>query len=345
MKRRYAVAAAVVAATMLLAGCSAARGGSDSGGTAKNSATANHSNEKFIYVGAANNLEYFNALKYGWKQAGKDFGVQTSYVGPAAEDVNAEASALQQAIAEKPAGIAVWAQDPVLAPLIDQAAEAGIPVVTTIGDLPNSKRISYVGSDNEEDGFTGGMALGKAIGGHGKVAILSIPGTASFDQRTAGYKKALATFPGVQVVQVGNTKADVTTAVGVAKDILQRYPDLAGFACTDSTGGIGSATAVKEAGKTGKVKIVSQDRNSDVLKLIKSGVVTGSVAQDDPGITYWAMETLFNYVNHTSGLTSDQNVARKSGVVSGPNNMFLHTNFVNKQNVDVFLKQNKVYQQ
>lgn len=345
MKRRYTATAVLAAAAMLLAGCAATHGQGGSGSTSGSATSANHSDQKYIFVGAANNLEYFNAIKYGWKKAGQDFGVQTSYVGPAAEDVNAEASALQQAIAEKPAGIAVWAQDPVLSPIIDQAAKAGIPVVTTIGDLPNSKRISYVGSDNEEDGYTGGMALGKAIGGHGQVAILSIPGTASFDQRADGYKKALATFPGIKVVQVGNTQADVTTAVSVAKDILQRYPNLAGFACTDSTGGIGSATAVKEAGKSGKVKIVSQDRNADVLKLVKSGMVTGTVAQDDSGIAYWSMEALYNYVNHTSALTSDQKAARASGVVNGPTDIYLHTNYVDKTNVDLFLQQDKVYQQ
>lgn len=347
MKRRYAVAAAMVAATMLLAGCTAAKSGGNSASASNDPATSSvsHSNQKYIYVGAANNLEYFNALKYGWKKAGEDFGVQTSYVGPAADDVNAEASAFQQAIAEKPAGIAVWAQDPVLTPLINQAAKAGIPVVTTIGDLPDSDRISYVGSDNEEDGYTGGMALAKAIHGHGQVALLSIPGTSSFDQRAAGYKKALAKYPGIKIVQVGNTQADTTTAASVASAILQRYPNLAAFGCTDSTGGIGSATAVQEAGKVGKVKIISQDRNADVLKLIQNGSVTGTVAQDDSGISYWAMEALYNYVNHQSALTSNQTAARASGVVNGPTDIYLHTNFVDKANVKYFLDQDKVYAQ
>ena len=86
-----------------------------------------------------------------------------------------------------------------------------------------------------------------------------------------------------EVVQVGDTKADTVTSVTVAKDILQRTPDLAAFVATDSTGGIGAATAVEEAGMTGKVKVVSMDRNSDILQKIKDGEPLGgkSRAEDD----------------------------------------------------------------
>ena len=98
------------------------------------------SDELYIFVSAMGNLEYFNALKYGWKWAGDALGVKAEYVGPAEIDANAEAAALDQAIARKPAGIAVFAWDPVLQPGIDKAIEAGIPVVTICGNSPTSKR-------------------------------------------------------------------------------------------------------------------------------------------------------------------------------------------------------------
>src|SRR5512143_49597 len=74
------------------------------------------SDELYIYVSAMGNLEYFNAHKYGWKWAGDTLGVKAEYVGPAEVDANAEAAALDQAIARKPAGIAVLAWDPALHP-------------------------------------------------------------------------------------------------------------------------------------------------------------------------------------------------------------------------------------
>jgi len=297
-------------------------------------------NEEYIYVSAMGNLEFFNAHKYGWKWAGDALGVKTSYVGPAEVDVNAQVAAFDQAIAKKPAGIAVFAFDPVIAPQIDKAAAAGIPVVTILGDMPQSKRIAFVGSDQHQLGFVGGMHLAEALGGKGKVAILSLPGTAMFDAREQGFRDAFARYPDIEVVQVGDTKADTVTAVNVAKDIMQRNPDLVAFVGTDSTAGIGAATAVKEAGKVGQVKTVAMDRNSDVLQAIQEGTLTGTVAQDDAAMAFWALQVLYNYNHNQAPLTTDN---AKAGVASGPFNVNMNANYIDKSNLQYFLDANKLY--
>jgi ribose transport system substrate-binding protein len=206
--------------------------------------------------------------------------------------------------------------------------------------MPNSKRIAYVGSDQHDLGYTGGRKLAEAIGGKGKVAILSLPGTAMFDDRENGFRDAFKAYPDIQVVQLGDTKADTVTAVNVAKDILQKYPDLAAFVGTDSTAGIGAATAVKEAGKVGQVKVVAMDRNSDVLQAIADGTLTGTVAQDDAAMAYWAMVTLYNFNHHQAPLTTDNKAA---GVHTGPFNLYMSSNYIDKSNLQYFLDANKLY--
>ncbi len=99
---------------------------------------------------------------------------------------------------------------------------------------------------------------------------------------------------------MGDTKADTVTAVNVAKDIMSANPDLAAFVGTDSTAGIGAATAVEEAGKVGQVKVVAMDRNSDILQKIKDGTLTGTVAQDDAAMAFWCLQVLYNF-NHYPG--------------------------------------------
>jgi ribose transport system substrate-binding protein len=298
------------------------------------------SDEEYIYVSAMGNLEFFNAHKYGWKWAGERLGVKASYVGPAEYDMNAMVAAFDQAIAKKPKGICVFAVESVLTPSINKATEAGIPVVTILGDLPESKRIAFVGSRQYDLGYTGGIKIAEALGGKGKVAILSIPGVQMFDDREAGYRAAFKAYPDIEVVQVGDTKADTVTAVSVAKDIMQRYPDLAAFVGTDSTGGIGAATAVEEAGKVGQVKVVSMDRNSDVLEKIKKGTLTGTVAQDDAAMAFWAMQVLYNYVHNQAPLTVDNKAA---GASSGPTTVFTATNYIDKNNLQYFLDANSLY--
>lgn len=296
--------------------------------------------EEYIYVSAMGNLEFFNAHKYGWKWAGEALGVTATYVGPPDADVNAQVAAFEQAIAKKPKGIVVFAFDPVITPIINKAWEAGIPVVTILGDMPDSDRIAFVGSRQNDLGYVGGMKLAEALGGEGQVAILSLPGVQMFDDREAGFRAAFDTFPGIEVVQVGDTKADTVTAVNVAKDIMQAHPDLVAFVGTDSTAGIGAATAVKEAGKIGEVQSVAMDRNSDVLQAIADGILTGTVAQDDAAMAFWALVVLYNYNHNQAPLTVDNQAA---GVVTGPTSVFMTVNYIDKSNLQYFLDANELY--
>ena len=310
------------------------------GGLAGTSAAPARPNETYIYVSSMGDLEFFNAHKYGWAWAGKTLGVNAKYVGPSANDVAAEVTAFDEAIAEHPAGIAVFAYDPTLAPEINKAWQAGIPVVTILGDLPDSDRIAYVGSPQHDLGYMGGSHIAKVLNGQGKLALLSIPGTAMFDQRAQGYLDAFKNYPAIQVVQTVDTKADTVTAINAAKSIMARFPDISGFICTDSTGGIGAATAVKEAGKAGQVKIVSMDRNADVLQLVQQGVITGTVAQDDAAMAFWAMVTLYNFNHHQAPLTVDN---AKAGAVTGPSQVLMHVNWVDQSNVEYYLNADKMY--
>jgi len=303
-------------------------------------ASEDRSQDEYIYVSAMGNLEFFNAHKYGWAWAGDALGVTATYVGPAEYDMNAMVAAFDQAIAKQPKGIAVFAVEPVLEPSINKAVEAGIPVVTILGDLPNSKRLAFVGSYQYDLGYIGGMNLAEALGGEGKVAVLSIPGVGMFDDREAGFRAAFEAYPGIEVVQVGATGADTVTAISTAKDILIRFPDLAAFACTDSTGGIGGATAVEELGLVGEVKIVSMDRNSDVLEKIKDGVVTGTVAQNDAAMAFWALQVLYNYNYNQAPLTTDNTAA---GVNAGPSQVYTAANYIDASNLDYFLEANEIY--
>jgi ribose transport system substrate-binding protein len=327
----------VILGAVIVAACGTAAPASSG---ASSGAAPSTADEEYIYVSCMGNLEFFNAHKYGWNWAGEALGVKTSYVGPAEYDINAMVAAFDQAIARKPKGIVVFAVEPSLTPSINKAAEAGIPVVTILGDLPESKRIAFVGSHQFDLGFVGGTKLAEALGGNGKVAILSIPGTQMFDDREQGFREAFKAFPGITVVQVGDTKADTATAISVAKDIMTRNPDLAAFVGTDSTAGIGAATAVSEANKAGQVMTVAMDRNSDVLQAIQKGTLTGSVAQDDAAMAFWALQVLYNYVHHQAPLTVDNS---KAGASTGPTVVYTSVNYIDKSNLQFYLDANALY--
>src|SRR3989304_4049319 len=129
-------------AALLLTSCAQA---APTQAPAEEAPAASTADEEYIYVSMMGNLEFFNAHKYGFKWAGEGLGVPHTYVGPPDFDVNAQVAAFDQAIAKKPKGIVVFGVDPALIPEINKASDAGIPVVTILGDLPTPKQIALLG--------------------------------------------------------------------------------------------------------------------------------------------------------------------------------------------------------
>ncbi len=267
----------------------------------------------YIEVSALGNLEYFTDHKLGMKKAGEWLGVQTEYTGPADLDMGAMVAALELAIARNPAGLVVVGFEESLNPVVNKAIEAGIPVVTVDADLPRSKRVAFVGTGNYNAGFQGGLKLAELVGRRGKVALLTKLGQSNLEQRIDGYKAALAQFPEITLVQVANTESDPAKATQVAGLLLQKHDDLAGIACVEAAGGAGAATAVKEAGRIGKVKIVAMDRDNAVLKYIEQGIIQATVAQQTALMPIYAVAILYQLNHLTVPIASDNAAAKISG--------------------------------
>lgn len=300
----------LVAASSLFVSCgnkAAAPVAATADGTA--AGVKDYSDELYIGVYCLGNLEYFYDHKIGLKAAGEMMGVKTKYVGPPDYDINAMVAAFEQAIAEKPAGIITFGAENSLLPVINKAAESGIPVVTVDGDIPDSKRVAFVGTGNYNAGFLGGTKLGEALSGKGKVAILTEPSVDLHRNRHQGYEDALKKFPGIEVVQIGDTKADPVHTLQIVKAILQKNPDLNGIGCTDAVGGAASATAVEEAGLVGKVKILSMDRDRQVLEKIEKGIVTGTIVQKSALMPFFALQIIFNMRHAAVEITTDNAAA------------------------------------
>jgi ribose transport system substrate-binding protein len=284
--------------------------------TAPDAAGVDRSDQLYIEVSALGNLAYFYDHKVGMEIVGEELGVRTEYVGPAEYDMNAMVAAFEQAIAKKPNGIVVVGFESVLEPIIDKAIDEGIPVVTVDADLPNSKRLAFVGTGNFGAGQTGGYKMAELIGGRGKVAIMTKPGQSNLEERVAGYRAAFAEFPNIEMVQIADTESDSVIAAQAASALIQKYPDLAGIACVEAAGGSGAATAVREAGKTGQIKIISMDRDNEVLEGIADGIISATVAQQTALMPYYATQILYNLNNSNVDITSDNAAAGVLGIPS-----------------------------
>jgi ribose transport system substrate-binding protein len=235
---------------------------------------------EYVFLSIVTQVPFWADHKFGLEDVAKVLKVKTTFTGPLDFDTAAQARQLDELVARKPAGLLIFPGDTAaLAPGIDRAVDAGIPVAMIIGDVPESKRSVHLGISNFDAGKIGGEMLAEAIGGKGKVLLGTFPAPAVLE-RVEGYKAIFKDkYPEIQVADVVNDKADPSYAPTAYAQAIQAHPDVAGIGGTDGDSGKGAALAVKEAGKQGQVKIIAMDRNPDMLPFIEEGTITGAVAQ------------------------------------------------------------------
>lgn len=292
--------------------------------------------ELYVGVYSFTDLEYWVDHKLGLEAAGKMLGVKTRFVGPPDHDIIQMVNDIEQAIAENAAGIIVFGTEESLAPAINKAMDAGIPVVTVDADVEDSKRITFVGTDPYQAGYLGGTKMSEVVEGKGKVAILTDLGNTSLVHRVNGYKDAIADkAPDVEIVQVGNTKGDTINALQVTNAILQRHPDLAGIACVEAAGGAAAATAVEEAGLVGEVKIITMDRDRQVLEKIISGTIEGTLVQKSALMPFYAVQIIYGMRHADIAITTDNEAA---GILAAPNPIDTGVTYVDADTAEYYIR-------
>jgi len=176
--------------------------------------------------------EYWVRCQRGAQAAAKQFGVELLFVGPSAEtEVDKQIDIVENLLTRGVDAIGISPCDgKALVPTIDRAIEKGVPVITVDSDAPKSKRLSYIGTDNEKAGELAGQQLAKLMGGKGKVLIINgVPGAENLMQRIKGFKRAIAKFPQIRIVSEQACQSDQTLALNIAENALTAHPDLGGI--------------------------------------------------------------------------------------------------------------------
>ncbi|MDH3839247.1 MAG: substrate-binding domain-containing protein [Desulfobacteraceae bacterium] len=211
----------------------------------------------------------------------RELGVEivVDYMPPSIADVVEQNAMLEKAARSRPSGIAV---DPVDAvghmTAINRIRDQGIPMVLFDSPSPDASMTS-IGNNFAQQGIIAAERLVKLLGGAGKVALMQgYPTAPNHKERYEAQMAVLRKHPRITVVDGGTDNDDIETARQQASTVLEAHPDLSGYLCCDASGSIGIATAIKKAGRAGKVKVVSMDGIKLILDFIKEGVIESSSA-------------------------------------------------------------------
>jgi ribose transport system substrate-binding protein len=311
-----AILCAVVCSFFLLA-CN----GKPGGGGGANTPGGKH---KLAFV-TNNASDFWTIARKGTEKAAKEIpGIEVEFRITSDGTAAGQQSIVDDLLAKGINGIAISPVDPAnQTPMLNKAAAQAV-VVTQDSDAPSSNRLCYIGTDNVEAGRQAGRLVKEAIPQGGKIMVfVGVLDAQNARERFQGLKEVLA-GSNIQIVDVRTDNTDRVRAKSNAADTLVNVPDIAGLVGLWSYNGPAILSAVKEANKVDKVKIVAFDEEDETLRGIKEGAIYATVVQQPFEFGYQSMALMEKYLNGDKS------------VVPATKQIFVPTLAIKKADVDAF---------
>jgi ribose transport system substrate-binding protein len=249
--------------------------------------------ERYVFIATNINLPYWKEAEAGFLDAAKALGVKAELVGPTGYAPVAELGVFRSVVEEHPAGICVSAARPeIFQEEIDNAVAQGIPVICVDSDVPRSKRVLYIGTDNFKAGREGMKRIAALVPGNGNIVAITISGQNNLDDRVAGVADALANFPRLKLTKVLDGKGDARSASDELSELIQKKEKIDGIICLEATGGSGAADAVHRSNLDGKLPILAFDNDPETLDWIDRGVIAATITQKPYVMSYYGIKFL-----------------------------------------------------
>ena len=312
--KKIKIVGAILAAGTLLAACS---------GTGSDSGTADTAKKDYTYAvithGAPGDA-FWDRVKSGAEQAGKDYGVKVEYSSDA--DPAKQSQLIDGAVADKVDGIVVSMANPDgLEASVKKAVAAGVPVITINSGVDKFKdfgAITHIGQTETIAGEAVGERL-KTGGAKNAICVIQEAGNVGLEERC---KAVAATMGGtVENLQVDGTDDNAVQATITSK--LQANKDIDTVVTLGGQYAIDAVGSVEESGSS--AKIATFDLSEDVIKDIQSDKILFAVDQQPYVQGFLGVTTL--YLKDING----NDVGGGQPINSGPA-------FITKDNADAVLK-------
>jgi len=199
-------------------------------------------------------------------------------------------------------------------------------VITQDSDAPESNRACYIGTDNVAAGRQAGELIKEVLPNGGKIMLfVGKKDAQNAKERIQGIEEALKGSK-VTILDVRTDDTERVRAKANVQDALVKNSDLACLVGLWSYNGPAILNAVREANKTGQVKIVCFDEEDETLAGVRAGDIYGTVVQQPFEFGYQSMKLL-----------AQMNKKDRSGI---PDNkkIIVPTLVIKKDGVDEFQK-------
>lgn len=293
---------ALALGVVILAGCS---GGSSTTESSTGGTPAPSADKKLriAVIPKGQTHDFWKSIHAGAKKAEAELGnVEIIWKGPIVEnDREQQIKVVEDFTNQKVDGIVLAPlDDKALATPVNEATQAGIPVIIIDSGLTGAETVSFVATDNYEAGKKGGMKMVELLGSEPKKVILLRyqEGSASTTEREKGFLDALATAKNITVISsdqyAGPTRESATKA---AENLMARFKgQFDGVLCPNESSTAGMLNVLQSAGLAGKVPFIGFDSSPDLIEGLKSGSINGLVVQNPVRMGYEGVKMMVAHI-------------------------------------------------
>ncbi|MGR3464515.1 substrate-binding domain-containing protein [Limimaricola sp.] len=247
-------------------------------------ATGAAAQETFAMVQINQQALFFNQMNAGATAAAEELGDEL-VIFNANNDPAEQNSAVETYIQQGVDGIIVVAIDVNgIMPAVEQAVEAGIPVVAVDAVLPEGPQAAQVGVDNETAGAMMGEYfleyMNAEMDGTAKIGIVGALNSAIQNLRQAGFENVVSEAEGVTMANVVDGQNVQDLALSAAENLITANPDLDAIYATGEPALLGAIAAVESQGKQDEIRVFGWDLTQQAINGIDAGYVTAVIQQD-----------------------------------------------------------------
>lgn len=255
----------------------------------------------FALIGEEMDHDYWRLVGDGAKATESIYDVYVEYVGPSRSNPEEQLELLDMAIKSKVDGIIVQALNDDFTSLINNAVDAGIPVLTIDTDSSKSLRSSYIGTDNYAAGQLAGEALVKDTGGVATVGII----IGSFDNvhhqlRIEGFKNVVDQVEGIKIVAIGESNITGVKAEEKAHTMLTDNSEINAFYGTSSYDASGIVAAAKSLNRQDNLYVIGFDTLDENIDLLQNGGIDVLIEQQPYQMGYRSIEIMLDIIKGSS---------------------------------------------
>ena len=233
--------------------------------------------------------EFFLTMEDGAKAYQKehpgDFDLVSNGIKDETDTANQIRIVEQMIVSKVNALVIAPADSKAMVPVIKKAVDAGITVINIDNqldpDVLKSKNISvpFVGPDNRKGARLVGEYLAKQLKAGDEVGIIEgVSTTTNAQARTAGFKDAMEAAQ-IKVVSLQSGDWEINKGNQVASSMLSEYPQIKALLAGNDSMAVGAVSAVRAAGKAGKVQVVGYDNINAIKPMLKDGRVLATADQ------------------------------------------------------------------